>query len=739
MFPIVTARSLLIASSMLVLLTSTPCTVRAQGPKILKEKEANLSEGLVPLAKSYDRTSPRKSWSGLLKLCAEGKWQIGAHYLNLGEVAAADRASMGPVLVRQLWEVLQKVTLVDAETLDDTPMGPLTDDNVPHNYVVGATLAQGEGGDEVWLRRVKDTGTQQYVWVVTRRTVSMIPAWHRRLVKKATDQRQARAIINKGLGNPPAQWGIGNPRGTVDKFLELTTAGSYLEAAGLLDLSSVAQAQQGNVGPRLARRLAIVLKKIHPTSFKDMSNDPAGAPEKGVPFDEELVVGAKLDQGQTLQLRVAHYPLKAGEPIWLFSGATVSDIDLLYEQFGYGWAGDKLPPLFFEIELWSIQLWQWLGLLIMLFTASLFGYLTSFILLKILIWLSAFTAWTWDDLVAVKARGPLVMIMAVVGYAIQVPLLAMHQAPHDLTMGICKLFAILGAGWFVIRLVDVISELLYQHFKARDDDMGITMVPVARKILKPILVVIILVVALQNVGMNVGGLLAGLGIGGLAFALAAKDTLANLFGSIAMAFDRPFKVGDYVKTGEHTGTVEDVGLRSTRLRTVARTLVTIPNAQLADSRVENFSVRERIRLVLTIGVQYDTSMDQIRYIIDEFKRYLLANSQVWQEGWRVRFVGYGASSQDIEVACYLNTNEFGVFTAIREEILMDLGDIVSQAGAEFAYPSQTIYVGKDSQADSKKAKQARVLVEQRREDGELCIPEIPDKVRDAIMNPKPPA
>ena len=299
--------------------------------------------------------------------------------------------------------------------------------------------------------------------------------------------------------------------------------------------------------------------------------------------------------------------------------------------------------------------------------------------------------------------------------------------------------AILSLGWFLMRLLDVAATQLHNVFKKRNDDMGQAMIPVVRKILKPILFVIVLIVALQNIGLNVSGLLAGLGIGGLAFALAAKDTLANVFGSVAIAFDRPFKVGDLVKLDGEIGTVEDVGLRTTRIRTLDRTVISIPNAKVADTKIENYAPRDRIRMLATLGVQYDTTKEQLQYIVDEMKRCLVAHPMVWQEAFSVRFIGYGASSLDIEMFCYISTTDFNEFTGVQEELLTTFGEIIDRAGAQFAYPSQTVYVGKDSQADSKKARAAASAVAQRREAGELCIPEVPETVRTSLRTTEAPA
>ncbi len=716
-----------------LLLVGADARAAGKGPSHLPDKEeADVAQGLDRPSTPVDRSTPRRAWAALLEACAKGSWERAEHVLNLGEVPLADRKVMGAVLARQLCEVLATQPHVPADGLEDTPIGPILDDR-PRNFVVVATLPGAGGPEEVWLRRFRDKAGSQQLWLLTRQSVSQIPAWYRRLVKKETSQRAGVEQLNQGLGARPALE-LGNPRAAMTTFLTLTRAARFGEAAHVLDLSGLTPSEQARRGARLARRLAIVLRQLHPGSFARLSNDAQGAPEKDVPFDEENVSQASLD-GSSIAVRLARYPGVGGSGAWLFSAATVADVDPLYARFGYGWVGDHLPQIFFEWQLLGVQLWQWVGMAVALVLAMLFGYLAAFLVRRLLQRLTALTSWTWDDAMIPRMRGPLAVVFGVVGFLAALPVLALGQGPHGVLVGICKLLAILSLGWFLVRVIDVIGESMFAYFKTRGDDMGMAMVPVTRKILKPIIVFIVIVLALQNVGMNVGGLLAGLGIGGLAFALAGKNTIENLFGSIVISFDRPFKIGDFIKVGDLLGTVEDLGLRSTRIRTLERTVITVPNAQMADAKVENLTRRDRMRLFTSLGVQYDTSMDQLRFMLDELKRYLLAHPRVWQESFSARFVGFGASSLNLEVNCWVTTADWNEFTGIREQILMDLGGIVERAGAVFAFPSQTVYTGEDTAADAEKAARAAATVEARRQAGELCLPEIPAGVRTALQHP----
>ncbi len=751
----------------LTLLFSAPVFAQNRPASIPVKVETALNKGLGPAPSDLDRSTPRNSWSAFVEACKNRRWERGMHLLNLGDLPEAERKTLGSVLTSQLCEVLGIIDALSADHLDDTSIGPMDEDKA-RNYAAVTKVNAPSGGGEIWLRKVeerKSTAEEEkkgpieqkksaeeekkdpaevkesvsQSWMVTRKTVSMIQSWYQQLVKKKTVKIKEVAAVIPGLGAPLKQAKLISPRASATQFAERTKGGHYDRAAQLLELSQhlkkTSKKKPAKEGKRLARRLSLVLKRVHPGGYGRLSNDPTGAPETGVPLDEEVVVRTTLD-GKPAQISLIRVRRTDPQLIWIYSADTVSIIDRLYDEHGYGWAGDYLPPLFFDWELLDVQLWQWLGLLGLGLVCLVFGVIASFLTRKVLLHLATFTKWDWDDEIVGAMNGPLRMVYWVLGFAIGRTFLSLADRADAFVLASCKLLSIMAAGWFLLRVTDMVGKIMLRVFKDRDDDMIVGMVPVARKIVKALIVAIVVIFALQNMGMDVGSLLAGLGIGGLAFALAAKTTLENLLGGITIAFDRPFKVGDYIKVGSLSGTVEDLGLRSTRIRTPNRTIITVPNGQIVDSKVENYAPRDRMRFVGTFGVQYDTSPDQIRFIIDEFKRYLVGHERLYPEDWRVRFVGFGDSSQDIEVIFYIVTSSFGEYTGIREGILFDLGEIISRAGAEFAYPSQTVYTGKDSHADAKKAKEAAQTVATRRKAGELSLPEIPDVVRAQLTGKK---
>jgi MscS family membrane protein len=190
--------------------------------------------------------------------------------------------------------------------------------------------------------------------------------------------------------------------------------------------------------------------------------------------------------------------------------------------------------------------------------------------------------------------------------------------------------------------------------------------------------------------------LAGLGIGGLALAFGAQKTVENLFGSVSLAIDQPFRIGDFVKVEDFVGTVEDIGLRSTRFRTLDRTVVCIPNGKLSDQRLESFEVRDRMRLAATIGLTYGTTQDQMKAVLEGFERVLREHPKVWPDAVVVKFKEFAASSLDIEIMAWFDVPTWADFQVCRQEVLLSFMGVVEAAGASFAFPTRTVHLVQDA-------------------------------------------
>jgi MscS family membrane protein len=256
--------------------------------------------------------------------------------------------------------------------------------------------------------------------------------------------------------------------------------------------------------------------------------------------------------------------------------------------------------------------------------------------------------------------------------------------------------AIILGGWFFVRLINVFGRLLNRSVQSRGGADATAVIRLCERILSVLTFGVVVVLLLKGIGLmkDVSTLLAGLGVGGIAIALAAQKTLENLFGGVSIIFDRTIRVGDYCRIGDQKGSVEDIGLRSTSLRTDANTVLTVPNSKLSAMDVENFGMRQKIYFHHTIGIRRETTAPQIRALLAALRQLLAADSQV-DPTFFVRFIRFGPSSLDLEIAAYILTTDGLKFLEVQEDLLLRIMDTIESSGAATAFPSQTLYLGRD--------------------------------------------
>jgi len=250
--------------------------------------------------------------------------------------------------------------------------------------------------------------------------------------------------------------------------------------------------------------------------------------------------------------------------------------------------------------------------------------------------------------------------------------------------------------WVCIRIMDVIGFIMAQKAEASADKSNNQVIPFLTEVLKIIVIIIGIFVILGTVfNLNVGSLIAGLGIGGLAVALAAKETLENLLGSFTIFLDKPFAVGDFVKVGEITGIVEKIGFRSTRLRTLEQSYLTVPNKKMVDAELDNLSMRTKQRVRFNLSLRYDTSSDQLKAIITDIRSLIIANAMCTDDtDTIVSLSKFTQSAIEIMVLYYINSPDFNQFVKTKEEINFLILETVKHHKASFAFANATIYAEK---------------------------------------------
>jgi MscS family membrane protein len=525
---------------------------------------------------------------------------------------------------------------------------------------------------------------------------------------------------------PADDFGRGTPRSALRGFLAAGRSSDWQRAAAYLDLRRIRPAERASSGPELARELSIVLDRTLWVDLGDVVADPLGATDDGLPKDQELIGSIQTGDG-VVDVLLQRVRRDDGERIWKVAPATVEAVPALYEEFGYGRLGEILPQAFFDVSFLAIQLWQWVGLVLLLALAALVAWLGSLVVVRILTPLLRRAGGGADVPVLRHVLTPARLVTLVLLFAALRRALALAKRVDVTLHAIEGALVIFAATWVLLRLVDAACERISVHLRARGQYGVMPLVRPTRRGVKLVVAVLASIVALDNLGFNVTALVAGLGVGGIAVALAAQKSLENLFGAITLFSDQPVRVGNFCGFDGRVGTVEEIGLRSTRLRTLERTVVAIPNAQFAGMQLENYDARDKIWFHPTLHLRCDTTPDQVRWLLVEVRRMLYAHPKVDPDPARIRFVGFGEWSLDLEVFAYVATSKFDEYLEVAEDLNLRIMDLVARAGTALALPAQSSFVENAAGIDRERARSVSDEVGAWRARGELFLPSFPSE------------
>jgi MscS family membrane protein len=492
-----------------------------------------------------------------------------------------------------------------------------------------------------------------------------LPTW-------GADAETAASAPNDPLGRT-------TPQDAVVQFLEACHARQYGKAWHYLDLRSMSPADREKKGPEFARELEDLLDDT-PFDIATLSRSPLGDLDDGLAPGRERLAAFQID-GRPLQLELERVEFKPGLKVWLVSADSIPLISTAHQLLGETPFEKKLPQVLVTHEVLDTRLWRWIALL----------------LSGVVIWFAAGLVTRGIGMVYRQlAKSPnvnaeLLLEPVRVCVAITAFRAAMELAPPSaivrLYLGRALALAFfLAVAWAGAEVTDYIAERWRSRLDPRMKAMTYSILPLGRQVFKLFLYLIAFLAVLSAWGYNTTTILAGLGVGGLAVALAAQKTIENLFGGISVIGDRPVLVGDFCRFGNRVGTVTHIGLRSTRIRTLDRTVVSVPNGQFSAMELENFSERDKIWFHQTLGLRRDTTLEQLRRVLTSVRDILRQNPKVEIGSLPVRFVGIGQYSLDIEIFAYVLTPDFDEFLGIQQELLLELMRAVERAGAGLAVP-----------------------------------------------------
>src|SRR5579872_6202344 len=470
--------------------------------------------------------------------------------------------------------------------------------------------------------------------------------------------------------------GRDTPQDSVFQFLEACHARDYGKAVHYLDLHGMTADQRLKQGPDLARQLEDLLDDT-PFDISTLSRDAEGDQSDGLSSGLDRLDAFQVG-GQTLELQLERVQLKPGFRVWLVSAGSIPLIPKAHQLVVESPFEKLLPQPLVTFELFDTPVWRWIAL----------------VLMALLLWFAAGAiAWALAAVLRRLAdisvfRGPLRAILAIAGFRVALEFAPPSTIPRLFVERALALVFSLAIAWAGTAAVNLLGERWRSRLDPRMQAVSYSVLPLGRQILKLTLFLIAILSVLSAWGYNTTAILAGVGVGGIAIALAAQKTIEDLFGGISVISDRPVLVGDVCRFGDRTGTVMHIGLRSTRIRTPDRTVVSVPNGQFATMTLENISGRDKIWFHPTLNLRRDTTSDQMLRVLESCREILSGHPKVEAGKIPVRFVGVGAYSLDVEINAYIKTTDYDEFLAIQQDLLVRMLQAVEQAGTRLAVPWQ---------------------------------------------------
>ena len=511
----------------------------------------------------------------------------------------------------------------------------------------------------------------------------------------------------------PLDLGRETPRGTVIGFIKAAQAENYGVAIQYFETrrASVEREQE------LAQQLLAILNARFVGSLDSITSDPTGRQDGGPPGDR-VVVGGTRGLSESFPLYLVRVDVSRGTKVWLISRQTLDQVPEVYDSLRFPQLEKRLPKFLVKTRLLEMPLWQWISIVLFAPIALLLGWLAALLLRLCSRRIRSALGLGSQSSDRLRRWGPGVMLGAVIIHYYFVYLIGASLLYRQYYRYLLLILLAFAFYWAITRVTYWISVRMWNQLTSRGRYAERSLVSLTRRVLDVAIFFLIAFVVFNNVlNWNLTAALAGLGIGGLAIGLGAQKTLENMMGGISILVDRAVLVGDACKIGDQRGIVEDIGLRSTKLRTEERTLVSIPNGTVATAVLENFRLRDKILFRQVLRLRYDLAPDHVRYVLEQLRQVLLRHGKVEEVSARVRLLKLGENAIEVEIYCYILVREYREFLAVQEELILQAMDVVESSGAAVAVPGQTTMVTRDTWIDPQKAAAAQKAMEKSRDLG----------------------
>ena len=537
---------------------------------------------------------------------------------------------------------------------------------------------------------------------------------------RSSAQEASRSATQTTLTASPAQstdplsLGRETPRGTVIGFVRAAQAENYDSAVQYFDIrrrSSPVPEEE------LAAQLLAILNARFAGSLDSITSDPTGRQDGGPPR-EQVVVGGTRGLSESFPLYLVHVDVARGSKVWLISRQTLDQVPEVYDSLRFPQLEKRLPKFLVKVRPLGMPLWQWISIVLFAPVALLLGWLAALLLRLAFRSFQRRLGQPTPPLGPLRRLGPSAVLGAVIIHYYFVYLIGASILYREYYRTFLLILLAFALYWAITRLTYWISLHMWNRLTSRGRYAERSLVSLTRRVLDVAIFFAIALVIFRDVfDWNVTAALAGLGIGGLALGLGAQKTFENMMGGISILTDRALLVGDACKIGDQRGIVEDIGLRSTKLRTEERTLVSIPNGTVATAILENFRLRDKILFRQTVRLRYDLSPDHVRYVVEQLRQVLGRNAKVEEASARVRLLKLGENAIELELYAYIAVREYREFLAVQEDLILQAMDVLESTGAAVALPSQTTMVTRDAWVDPQKAAAAEKAMGKSRDPG----------------------
>ena len=493
---------------------------------------------------------------------------------------------------------------------------------------------------------------------------------------------------------PTDLYGRGTPRGMVDGLIGALGAGDYERASQYFDLKAIPASRRASQGIVIAKKLQAALDAggslIQPIQ---LSNDPSGRIDDQLPANQEQIGTLPGAVGAKDVPLIANSTSQGGQTIWKISSESLAQLAVTTPDEGAKALRDRLPLVLRQTMFGGAPVGDWL---LLIGAALLYYAIVRAILLvalALLVRLHPLKREAWGCRLLENAPGPLSLWISMLLFLGTTRTLEAAIVARQFASRIAGALAFLAFTWLLWRIIDVAADLVARRMARRERYRARSIIIFMRRALKLLLLMFAAVQALNILGIDVTTGIAALGLGGLAIALGAQKTVENVVGSVSVVVDEPVRVGDFCKVGDVSGTVEEIGIRSTRIRTNDRTRVTIPNSNFAALQIENFSDRDRFLFNPTLQLARDLDADGVERVLEAL-RAALAEADYLYEGARVNFKAIGASSFDLEIFAWIDVTDGTQAIILQEKLLLEVMRRVEGAGGSFAVPVRAVELTK---------------------------------------------